>query len=299
MKIKTILITGLLALCLGATPQAQGMGYFKAAYQSAYSWGKKALTSTAMVKDHAIARIAALVNHLVPQSSHKTINPEKVAINRIKKAINQLPPEQQNNALKRTQILIRHLAPQEQELITPNVCSARDNKFNEIDYQLRDYINMHGTPSALSSLLEILSNNEIGQEEIFDTNNNKMGILYFYKIQIDTGLTLVITRLANNDDQTIGFCIGRKDTDSTNGYIAYLLISQNERRNGYGQILLAHNARLLYQIGCTNIHGSATSFDLKAGENQQTMQAKLENFYGQFGAQSLDGSTNKLGLSLL
>lgn len=302
MKTNIIFTALALALCLGFTPQAQGMAYFKAAYNSAYAWGKKATHSALSVKDQAIARMTAIVNHLVPQAPKKSAHSE-VAMNRINTIVNHLQPEQKNTAIKRAQVIVGHLAPQEtQEGLQPNNCGGLDyGKFNEMDQRLKIYLEQYleGSVDRFSNPnFEVLANNEMGHEDIFDIDNQKIGTLYFYKLKIGKTFTVVVDRLVNNEGKTVGFCIGETDTDSTKGYIAYLLISPEERRNGYGQILLAYNAKLLYQVGCTKLHGTASSFDLKKGENRDTMQPKLESFYGQFGAQSLDGSSNNLGLSL-
>ena len=294
-----IISIAILALGLGCMPQAQGMGYFEAAYNGARSWGQKAVNSALSVKDQAIARMAAIVNHIVPQKPKKSVNSE-VGINRINTIINHLQPDQPNAALRRAKILIGHLAPQEDvNILVPEACGGLDEKFNEMDQSLRNYLNMyHDLENRYDSAIKQLLANEIGNEEVFDANNNKIGIIYFYKLEIGKIFTIVVTRLVNNEGKTIGFCIGETEADPTKGHIAYLLISPTERKNGYGQILLAHNARLLYQIGCIHLHGTASSFDLKQGEDKDTMQPKLESFYGQFGAESLDGNKARLGITI-
>ncbi len=295
-----IISIAILALGLGFMPQAQGIGYFKAAYNSACSWGKKAANSALVVKSQAMARMTAIVNHIIPQTPKNSGNSE-VSINRINTIVNHIQPEpqttltikQDNNALKRAQIMVNHLAPvTEQPIICVNNCDSKPQKpalkerFNEMYqwyYQTID-------PNTLAQF-------EIASEEILDSNDALIATIKFYRKSLYHKDPLFV-QLFDKNGELVGFCISCINAFSKVGYIADLHVSQNERRNGYGKILLAYTTKKLYEFGCPSIQGTASSHDLKAGENQDHMQTKLEGFYGQFGAESRDGSKVNLGVTI-
>lgn len=301
MKTNTVLTALALALCLGVAPQAQGMAYFKAAYHNAYAWGKKATHTALTVKDMALTRMAAIVNHIVPQSSKPSANSD-LAMNRISTIINHVQPEpakkiDEQTALNRTQVILRHLSPvKNEDTVTVHKTHGKDELKpyvfeNQIQRMLMWFYNDTNTAG-----LDLIGP-EIGSEEIFDNNNNKIGTLHFHKKNnLDT--TPLITRFVNNENTLIGFSIASVDSKTKAGAISYLHINQNERRGGLGKILLAYVTKKLYELGCTSFHGTANSFDLQNNENPQQMQTKLEGFYGQFGAESLDGSKVRLGVTI-
>lgn len=295
-----IISIAILALGLGVMPQAQGMGYFKSAYHSACSWGKKAVNSALVVKSQSMARIATIVNHIVPQTPKNSVNSD-VSINRINTIVNHIQPEQKtatlvqqdHNALKRAQMIVNHLAPvTEQPNICVNNCDSKPQKpglkerFNEMYqwyYQTID-------PNTLAQF-------EIASEEILDSNDALIATIKFYRKSLYHKDPLFV-QLFDKNGELVGFCISCINAFSKVGFIADLHVSQNERRNGYGKILLAYTTKKLYEFGCPSIQGTASSHDLKAGENQDHMQTKLEGFYGQFGAESRDGSKVNLGVTI-
>ncbi len=296
MKTNTILTALALALCLGVAPQAQGMAYFKAAYHNAYAWGKKATHTALTVKDMALNRMAAIVNHIVPQSYKKSAHSE-VAINRINTMVNHLQPEpvkQDNKELKRAQVLVNHIVPNPTNGQSTDI-NKKDEKPYAFENQIQGLLMWFYNDVNQDGLA--LIGPEIGSEEIFDNNSNKIGTLYFHK-KSNSDAAPLITRFVNNDNILIGFSIASVDSKTKAGAISYLHINQNERRGGLGKILLAYVTKKLYELGCTSFHGTANSFDLQTHENQQQMQTKLEGFYGQFGAQSLDGTKVRLGVTI-
>lgn len=301
MKFNTILSALVLALCLGVAPQAQGMAYFKAAYNNAYGWGKKATQTALSVKDMALTRMAAIVNHIVPQSSKTSVN-SQVAMNRISTVINHVQPEpvkktHDQTALNRAQVIVRHLIPinNEDTLMVHKTHGKDESKPYVFENQIQEMLMWFYNDTNTAGL--DLIGPEIGFEEIFDTNNNQIGTLHFHK-KDKTDVTPLITRFVNNENILIGFSIASVDSKTKAGAIAYLHINQNERRGGLGKILLAYVTKKLYELGCTSFHGTANSFDLRTNENQEHMQTKLEGFYGQFGAKSLDGNKARLGVTI-
>lgn len=273
-RINKIISLLALALCLGATPQAQAMGYFKAVYNSALSYGKKAVNSAITAKNEALHRIAMIVGHITPKTEKVTSIP------------------QDKKALARAQMIMKHLVQVNHEPEVSNTnCSGTHEHYlkDRFDGMYKWYYEIND----LSKLAQF----EISREEILDANDTVIATIKFYKKGTSDNDPL-FAQLFDKNDELVGFCISCINSISNVGFIADLHVSQTERRNGYGKILLAYSTKKLYEFGCLDVNGRASSHDLKQDESQQTMQTKLERFYGQFGAESLDGSKSLLGLTL-
>lgn len=313
---KQILSVLFAALAFGALPQAQGMGYFKNAYKGVSAFAQKVMASASAANSLALARISAIVNHIMPNSEIKTeesAQPQLVLAgkNLIRLGIikNHLNPHgdaaiQSHNcsgtektAIKRAHIIANHLAPEQDiTVLNTNNCAGKDDLKdvifeNQIQSMLMWFYN-----DATSSAAELIGP-EIDSEEIFDTDNNKIGTIYFHR-KNENDESPLITRFVNNKNTLIGFSIASVNSITKAGAISYLHINQSERRSGLGKVLLAYVTRKLYQFGCVTFHGTASTFDLPTHENEKQMQTKLEGFYGQFGAESINGNKSSLALKL-
>lgn len=314
---KQILSVIFAALAFGTMPQAQGMGYFKNAYKGVSAFAQKVMASASAVNSQAMARISAILSHVIPASEIKTEESDQPQLvlagkNLIRLGIikNHLNPHGYNSiqshncsnntekiSLRRAHIITNHLAPEQDiTVLNTNNCAGKDELKdvvfeNQIQAMLMWFYN-----DATSSAAELIGP-EIDSEEIFDTDNNKIGTIYFHR-KNENDESPLITRFVNNKNTLIGFSIASVNSITKAGAISYLHINQSERRSGLGKVLLAYVTRKLYQFGCITFHGTASTFDLPVHENEKQMQTKLEGFYGQFGAESKNGNKSSLELKL-
>lgn len=199
----------------------------------------------------------------------------------------------QETAQRRMNIIAGHLLPSTNNNLSTQICAGSiEESTDDMDDQFEYFLDKYETTT--STLLK----HKQGKKKILDANNIRIGTLYSYSYKLPTSI-LIVTRLINPEDKILGFCIAEAFTESKKGDIDFLMIDQNERRNGYGKILLAYTTKSLFENGCTSLAGVPAPFDLKKEETKAEMEPKLINFYKQFGAQlTTEDDLPKLDLKL-
>jgi hypothetical protein len=268
MKFNTILTGIALILCLGITPQAQGMAYLKTIRNTTYSLTHSLINSAKSLQNCIASYSYSLLTRAMAKKTETQPVPETVEVKNHENT-------NQNPSIARARAIVNHLVN------TPEKPVDKEIK-NEIVERLEGYLQWYLKSTELANLL---INSQMYQEEICDGNGQKIATLYSHCIEVkDTKVFLV--RLVKNDGQTIGFSVATAKLKEKLGRVNYLLVSQDERKNGFGPTILLYNGRNLYQAGCREIEGTANSLNLKANEDKQVMQQKLEGLYRGLGAHS-------------